>query len=127
MSERRTVCSHLHSSAQGESFTRGGFTSREGAAASPVFSISLTPRANGAAAPFICSRRSQVARLQTNSLVSSANATESLRPSLANITVGGWSVSPLKNEYGARLTSPLALIELIQPIGRGATIALNGL
>jgi hypothetical protein len=31
---------------------------REGADASPVFSISLTPRANGAEVSFICSRRS---------------------------------------------------------------------
>src|SRR5260370_22986744 len=64
---------------------------REGAASRPVFSISFTPRANGADVSFICSRRSQVARLHTNSLVSSAKTTESLRPSLANITVGGWS------------------------------------
>jgi hypothetical protein len=48
----------------------------------------------------------------------------SLRPSLANITMGGALDTLLKNEYGARLISPFALIEVIQPIGRGPTIAL---
>src|SRR5882672_11349473 len=98
MSDSRTVCSHLHSSAHGDALTRGGLTMREGAGSSLALSISFTPRANGAEVSFIWSRRSQVARLQTNSLVSSTKTTESLRPSLANITVGGWSVSPLKNE-----------------------------
>jgi hypothetical protein len=32
----------------------------------------------------------------------------------------------LKYEYGARLMSPFPFIDVIQPIGRGATIALNG-
>jgi len=53
-------------------------------------------------------------------------ARESFRPSEENITIGGSLDTPLKNEYGARLISPLALIEEIQPIGRGATMALKG-
>lgn len=36
----------------------------------------------------------------------------------------GWLDTLLKNEYGARLISPFALIEVIQPIGRGPTMAL---
>src|SRR6476620_12393365 len=122
-----TVLSHWHSSAHGEAATRGGLTSRDGAGSSPVCCISLWPRGSGAEVPFIWSRRSKVARLQTNSLVSSTKATESFGPSLENITIGGLSVMPLKNEYGARLISPFVLMEVIQPIGRGATIALNGL
>jgi hypothetical protein len=38
--------------------------------------------------------------------------------------MGGALDTLLKNEYGARLISPFALIEVIQPIGRGPTIAL---
>jgi hypothetical protein len=64
--------------------------------------------------------------LQTNSFVSSTKSSESLRPSLANITSGGRLCTPLKYEYGARLIAPVALRVVIQPIGRGATIALNG-
>ena len=43
------------------------------------------------------------------------------------MTMGGSEEIPLKYENGARLTSPLRLMLLIQPIGRGATNALNGL
>src|SRR5450756_3153264 len=68
---------HLHSSAQGEAFTRGGLTSRERAGSRPARSISLTPRGSGAEVAFIASRKSQVARLQTNSPVSSMKLTES--------------------------------------------------
>ena len=46
----------------------------------------------------MASRNSQVTRLQTNSPVSSMLRTESLRPSLANITIGGRLLTPLKNE-----------------------------
>src|SRR5262245_464037 len=93
-----TVLIHLHSSAHGDAATRGGLTSRDGAASRPVARISQVPRGSGAEVPFIWSRRSNVARLQTNSLVSSTNATESFGPSLENITIGGLSVMPLKNE-----------------------------
>src|SRR4029078_2899921 len=95
MLSSRTVWSHLHSSAHGEAATRGGFTSRDGAASSPVAFISHSPRGSGAEVPFIWSRRSKVARLQTNSLVSSAKATESLAPSLEIITIGGLPVMAL--------------------------------
>jgi hypothetical protein len=50
----------------------------------------------------------------------------SFRPSLANITIGGSLETLLKNEYGARLISPLKFIEVIHPIGRGPTMAVNG-
>src|SRR5262245_19584824 len=120
------VCSQRHSSAQGEAATRGGLTSRDGAASSPASFISLTPRGNEAEVSFIAWRRSQVARLQTNSPVCSANSTESFRLSPENPTIGGRVENALKNEYGARLISPLALTVVIHPIGRGAMIALKG-
>ena len=86
----------LHSSAQGDAFTRGGLTSRDGAGSRPARSISLTPRGSGAEVAFIASRKSQVARLQTNSPVSSMKLTESLCPSLANITRLARLLTPLK-------------------------------
>jgi len=46
----------------------------------------------------MASRRSQVARLQTNSPVSSMKVTESLRPSLEKQTTGGRLETPLKYE-----------------------------
>ena len=75
---RATVRSHLHSSATGDSATRGGFTIRQGAGVSPAKSSSLCPRGSGAEVAFIASRKSQVARLQTNSPVSSAKVIASL-------------------------------------------------
>jgi hypothetical protein len=50
----------------------------------------------------------------------------SLAPSDENQTRKGFVEKALKKEYGARFTSPLRAIVEIQPIGRGATIALNG-
>ena len=44
-----------------------------------------------------------------------------------NNTIGGASQTALKKLYGARFSTPALLIALIQPIGRGATSALNGL
>ena len=69
---------------------------RLGAGSRPAFSISLVPRGIGAEVMFIASRKSQVARLQTNSPVSSMKLTESLWPSLENITIGGRLLTPLK-------------------------------
>ena len=73
-------------------------TMRDGAGARPARSISLIPWGKGADVAFIASRRSQVARLQTNSPVSVMFATESLKPSLPNITRLGRLLTPLKNE-----------------------------
>src|ERR1700687_1522532 len=121
------ICNSLHSSAQGEAATRGGRTNLDGAGVSPDCSISFTPRGNCPDVSTTALRRSNVARLHTNSFVSSTKTRESLGPSLENKTMGGSSETALKNEYGARLISPLALIEVIQPMGRGATMAFKGL
>jgi hypothetical protein len=58
----------------------------------------LTPRGSGAEVAFIAPRKSQVARLQTNSFVCAMKLAESLKPSLANITSAGRLLMPLKNE-----------------------------
>ncbi len=76
---------------------------------------------------FIGSRSAHVASEQVNSPVSSMFVTESLWPLEENITIGGRSETALKKLYGARLRRPSALTVPIQPMGRGAASALNGL
>ena len=80
----------------------------------------------------MASRRSQVARLQTNSLVASIFARVSLigrsgfRPLGEKATVGGSSDMALKKLKGARLTRPSASRLVTQPMGRGTTRFLKG-
>jgi hypothetical protein len=64
--------------------------------------------------------------LQVNSPVSAALRWLCLRPAEENITSFGRSETALKKEYGARLIEPSLPLLPIQPMGRGATIALNG-
>src|SRR5688572_793990 len=78
-----------------------------------------------------CSRCSQVAMFTTNSPVCSMLETVSfspcaVRPQLAYITKVGFVATRLKKLYGARLTTPAALMLLIHPIGRGTTQLLIG-
>src|SRR5215475_11452858 len=98
MSSSLIVCSHLHSRAHGVALMRGGLTSSEGAASRPTASISFTPQGKVHEVSFTASRRSQTARLQTNSPVCSTNVIVSFRPSLANITIGGSLETLLKKE-----------------------------
>ena len=53
---------------------------RDGAGVRPACAISFSPRGSGAEVSFMASRRSQVARLQTNSPVSSMKVSASFRP-----------------------------------------------
>src|SRR5579871_5891732 len=126
MSVNSTAWITLHSIEQGEAATRGGTTKREGAIARPARSNSLAPRGSGAEVSFIASRSSQVTRFQTNSRISPANVAESFGPLLEKASSGGASPIALKKLYGARLTLPSAPTVDTHPIGRGATIALNG-
>src|SRR5262245_16266617 len=98
ISSSLTVRSHLHSRAHGVALMRGGLTSSEGAASRPAASISFTPQGKVQEVSFTASRKSQTARLQTNSPISSTNVIGSFRPSLANITIGGLLETLLKNE-----------------------------
>jgi hypothetical protein len=75
---------------------------------------------------FIASRNSHVASEHVNSPLRSKFFSESFRPDDANITIGGLSLMLLKKLYGARLVVPSGPTVAIQPIGRGATSALNG-
>src|SRR5262245_42078694 len=94
----RRVCSHLHSSAHGDALTRGGLTKTDGAASKPTACISLMPRGKGHDVSLTCSRKSQTARLHTNSRVSSTKSIVFFLPSLANITIGGSLETLLKKE-----------------------------
>ena len=62
----------------------------------PARANSLSPRANGAEVSFIGPRRSNVARLATNSPLSLAKDAESFQPSLEKPTIGGTLQKPLK-------------------------------
>src|SRR5271166_2461016 len=84
-----TVLKYLHSIATGECATRGGLTARDGTISMPTASGSLTPCGNSAELAFITSRRSHVARLNTNSPVASALICECLRGALEKIAHGG--------------------------------------
>src|SRR6266436_485460 len=67
------ICNSLHSKAQGDAATRGGRTNLDAAGVSPDRSISFTPRGKRPDVSTIASRKSKVARLHTNSFVSSSN------------------------------------------------------
>src|SRR5262245_45590522 len=121
------VVLYLHSRTTGESFTRGGLTLVQDTISMPTRSGSLMPGPNSADDAFITSRSSQVARLATNSPVSSALICECLRGWLENSTSGGCADTVLKKLYGARFTTPALLTVEIQPIGRGTTSAVQGL
>ena len=66
------VRQYLHSSATGDSFTRGGFTSRLGSGVRPAIFSSSMPNATMAVVTFICSFSSSLTILTTNSPVASA-------------------------------------------------------
>jgi hypothetical protein len=116
----------LHSIEQGLAATRGARTIRDSAISRPACSNSLAPCGSGAEESFIASRRSQVARFQTNSCAAPANVAECFGPWLENASMTGASHTALKKLYGARFTSPSGPVVEIHPTGRGAMIALNG-
>src|SRR5690606_15963483 len=116
----------LHSSAAGAAATRGAFTIIDGAISMPAWSNSLTLSGASIDDAFIFSARSRLARLATNSPVSTALRALSLGWSEQNMTLIGLLEIMLKKEYGARFGIPSRLTVDIQPIGRGATIALLG-
>src|SRR5208283_4390676 len=122
-----------HSRLIGDSATLGARTRSQDAGVTPASSNSSTERPTSALEAFTAWRRSQVARLTTNSPVSRAFFTESFsppstcRPLAQYITIGGCSWIALKKLNGARFRMPAASTVEIQPIGRGTTQALNGL
>src|SRR6218665_3044990 len=124
--------SSLHSMLAGEHATRGGRTFRLGALSRPASSHSSMPEGASSELMFIGSRSSQVTRLVTNSPVARTFVMLSFSCRSAGalqekITTGGAVETRVKGENGARLTEPSGPMVLIQPIGRGATMALNRL
>ena len=74
----------------------GAATIRDSAISRPACSNSLWPWGSGAEESFICSRRSQVARFQTNSCAAPANVAECFGPWLENASMIGASQTALK-------------------------------
>ena len=104
---------------------------REGAFARPARSNSSTPCGSSSADALTASRCDHVAMFHTNSPVSSALRTESLRAPDEfwfdeNMTIGGSNVTFWNWLNGARLCRPSRSTVEIQPIGRGITHDLNG-
>src|SRR5277367_1926988 len=116
----------------GDSNTLCGRTRVDDTGVTPASSNSSTERSTHAALLLTAWRRSQVARLMTNSPVSRAFRTESFSPPqmcgpfAQYMTIGGCSFTPLKKLNGARLDPPVQSIVDTQPIGRGTMHALNG-
>src|SRR5690606_10469156 len=114
----------------GAAATRGGRTLMLAAFSSPASTNSSSPCGQGVDVVFMAWRKSQDTMLATNSPV----ALTFLRVSFSgrssgvlheNMTTGGAVETRLNCENGARFTRPSASMELIQPMGRGATMALK--
>ncbi len=68
-----------------------------------------------------CSNSGSGVRQTTNSRVRSTFRSESLRPTEVNCTIGGSTEETVKNECGARLSTPSGEREETHAIGRGTT------
>jgi hypothetical protein len=93
----------------------------------PTASNSLTERGKSVPVALTCSNRCSGARFTTNSPVASTLSRESLRPTEVNCTIGGETQATVKNECGARLSTPSADTEETHAIGRGTTTAVSSL
>ena len=122
-----TTRCNTHSSATGEAFTRGGATRRLGSRASPTASNSLVPAPKSVPVALTCSNSSSGVRQTTNSPVASMLRRLSLRPTEVNCTTGGVTPATVKNECGARLSTPSAERDDTQAIGRGTTTEVSSL
>ncbi|GAA1532520.1 hypothetical protein GCM10009741_38580 [Kribbella lupini] len=68
-----------------------------------------------------CSNNGSLAKFTTNSRVASTLFRLSLRPTEVNCTIGGRTQDTVKNECGARFSTPSAETDETQAIGRGTT------
>ena len=96
MSCNRIEWTTRHSSEAGEAATRGTFTMRDGAVASPAASNSLSSSANAPDEMFIASKSGRVQRLNTNSPLAMALAALCFMVSLVNASMGGREWTALK-------------------------------
>jgi hypothetical protein len=125
-----TIKCRAHSNATRAAATRGARTRVLGALSIPTCSNSLCSGGNIAAVALIASAKSADTRFTTISRVASMLRTVSFRtPSRlftgTNINVGGFAVTPLKNENGAKLVTPSGDIVETQAIGRGVIVEIN--
>jgi hypothetical protein len=97
------------------------------AGVSPANTNSSTSASVSVELMFIAVTSGLVHKFQTNSLVSAMFCIVSLNPALENPSVGGSSLNILKQEYGAKFSTPLVDTVDIHPMGLGPIIALNGL
>lgn len=110
---------------RGERATRGAFTRALASRAIPTASNSLTPCGKSVAVLFTSSTSGSGARLTTNCPVASTLRSESLRPTDVNCTMGGVTDEIVKNECGARLSTPSAETVETQAMGRGTTVDVS--
>ena len=122
---KSSVPCSTHSMATGERATRGGVTRQLGSRSRPTSANSSRSEGKSVAVALICSKSGSGARLTTNSPVAFAFASESLRPIDVNCTIGGSAQETVKNECGARLSTPAAERVETQAIGRGTTTELS--
>jgi hypothetical protein len=89
LSPSRTVECSVHSTATGDSATRGTPTRSPGSSATPTSSASLTPCGKSVPVALTCSNSHSGVRLTVNSPVASTLSRLSLRPTEVNCTTGG--------------------------------------
>ena len=79
----------MHSTATGDSATRGTSTRSLGSSRTPHASASLVPGGNSVPVALTCSNSASGVRLTVNSPVASTLRSESFRPTEVNWTTGG--------------------------------------
>jgi hypothetical protein len=122
-----SVCSRRHSSATGDSAIRGGATSFDGSRVTPVASISLSWGGKSVAVALIASSSGSGVRHTVNSPVATALRSESFSPTDVNCTTGGSVLATVKNECGARLSTPSAERVTTHAIARGTITEVRNL
>lgn len=109
----------------GSPATRGGVTRRLGSRSRPTSANSSSSGGKSVPVALTASNRCSGARLTTNSPLTSALVSESLRPTEVNCTTGGSMQEIVKKEWGATLSTPSAEVVETKAIGRGMTTAFS--
>jgi hypothetical protein len=120
------VSIHIHSNALGKSATRNGLTHRLDSDSIPSQANPSTLAGAGTGLWVTRSISGRVVRLWTSPPVSVTLFMKYLSVALDNPTIQGFSENMLKNDQGARFATAAPGTVDIQPVGRGATIALSG-
>jgi hypothetical protein len=96
-----------------------------GSRVSPAASNSLTSGGKLVPVALISSSSAAGARFTTNSPDSAMLRSESFSPTDVNCTMGGFVDATVKNECGARLSTPSGETLETQAMGRGTTTAVS--